>query len=75
MHCKVFHTAITNGSWNRVWKKTTQFIVDSYYYINHRVDDYLCHKWCNPAPLNGSALNLVIVATDTQGQNYYKWAF
>src|ERR1700683_5197212 len=57
--CQVLHTAISNGSWN-VWKETTQFIVDSYHYINHRTNDYLCRKWCNPAPLNGSAPNLVV---------------
>ncbi|KAF8983847.1 hypothetical protein BDQ17DRAFT_1393908 [Cyathus striatus] len=38
----------------------TKFIVDSYHYINHRTTDYTCHKWCNPAPLNGSAPNLVV---------------
>ena len=25
----MLHTAITNGSWERVWKETSQFIVDS----------------------------------------------
>ena len=34
--------------------------------------DYLYRKWCNPAPLNGSAPNLVVVDTDRQGQQYYK---
>ena len=37
--------------------------------------DALCHKWCNPAPLDGSAPNLVVVDTDTQGRQYYKQAF
>lgn len=32
-------------------------------------------KYCNPAPLNGSAPNLVIVAYDKQGRPYYKRAF
>ncbi|TFK41564.1 hypothetical protein BDQ12DRAFT_696741 [Crucibulum laeve] len=40
------------------WKDTTQFIVDSYHYINHRVTDFMCQTYCNPAPLNGSAPNL-----------------
>ena len=35
----------------------------------------MCRKWCNPAPLNGSAPNLVIVDTDNQGRQYYKQAF
>ena len=73
--CAVLHTCITNGRWEREWKNTTLFIVDSYHYINHRTDDYLCHKWCNPAPLDGSAPNLVISDTDNQGHVYYKRAF
>jgi hypothetical protein len=73
--CSVLHTAITNGSWATTWCKTTRFIVDSYHYINHRVLDYLCRKWCNPAPLDGSAPNLVVVEKDKEGKNYYKCAF
>ena len=73
--CAVLHTAISNGSWDRIWKKTIHFIVDSYHYINHHTDDYLCCNWCNPTPLNGSAPNLVIAVTNSQGQSYYKWAF
>ena len=74
--CLVLRTSITNGSWNTsMWKETTCFIVDSYHYINHQTTDYLCRKWCNPAPLNGSAPNLVIVENDRQGQPHYKRAF
>ena len=73
--CAVLHTAITNGSWERVWKKTTQFIVDTYHYINHCTDDFLCCKYYNPAPLNGSAPNLVVAGTDGQGHVFYKRAF
>lgn len=72
--CLVLRTSIANGSWER-WKNTSHFIVDSYHYINHRTTDYLCQKWCNPAPLNGSAPNLVIVENDRQGQPHYKRAF
>ena len=72
--CKVLRTAIVNGSWD-VWKETTRFIVDSYHYINHRTNDYLCRKWCNPAPLNGSAPNLVVVEHDVNGNAHYKRAF
>jgi hypothetical protein len=32
--CQVLATAVANGSWE-IWKKTTQFIVDAYHYINH----------------------------------------
>ena len=56
-------------------QKTTQFIVDSYHYINHCTTDYLCHKWCNQAPLNGSAPNLVILENDVNGNPHYKHAF
>ena len=56
----MFATAVANGSWN-IWKKTTHFIVDAYHYINHRVLDYLCWKYCNPSPGDGSAPNLVVL--------------
>jgi hypothetical protein len=72
--CLVLRTAISNGSWE-TWKQTTRFIVDSYHYINHRVLDYICRKWCNPAPLNGSAPNLTIVEYDNQGHPHFKRAF
>jgi len=73
--CVVLRTAILNGSWDAIWKKTTRFIVDTYHYINHRTTDYLCRKWCNPAPQDGSAPNLVIVDTDNNGRPYKKRAF
>jgi len=72
--CMVLKTAISNGSWH-IWKETSRFIVDSYHYINHRTSDYLCRKWCNPAPLNGSAPNLVVVEHDDDGNPHYKRAF
>jgi hypothetical protein len=72
--CLVVRTSIANGSWES-WQHTSRFIVDSYHYINHRETDYMCRKWCNPAPLNGSAPNLVVVAQNKQGQSYYKRAF
>jgi hypothetical protein len=72
--CLVLRTAITNGSWN-MWQNTTRFIVDSYHYINHRTTDYLCRKWCNPAPINGDAPNLVVVVQDKNGRDHYKRAF
>ncbi|TFK31933.1 hypothetical protein BDQ12DRAFT_701383 [Crucibulum laeve] len=65
--CLVLQSAISNKSWEE-WKKTTRFIVDTYHYMNHQVSDAMCQKWCNPAPLNGSAPNLY-------GKPYYKWAF
>jgi hypothetical protein len=52
--CQVLATAVTNGSWE-TWKRTSRFIVDSYHYNNHRVQDYLCRTFCNPAPANDVA--------------------
>jgi hypothetical protein len=72
--CLVLCTSIAEESWD-TWKNTIRFIVDSYHYINHRVQDYICRKWCNPAPLNGSAPNLVIVERDRDGVPHYKRAF
>ncbi|TDL17112.1 hypothetical protein BD410DRAFT_816582 [Rickenella mellea] len=73
--CAVLRTAWANGSWDRIWKHTTRFIVDSYHYINHRTTDYLCRTMCNPAPLNGSAPNLVVVEYDNDNNPHYKRAF
>jgi hypothetical protein len=73
--CLVLRTAVANGSWDAVWKNTTRFIVDSYHYTNHRTTDELCRKWCNPAPQDGSAPNLVVVDRDKFGRPYYKRAF
>ena len=73
--CQVLRTAVNNGSWDRIWKYTTRFIVDTYHYINHRVSDYLCRTFCNPSPGNGSAPNLVIIEYDNEGRPYAKRAF
>ncbi|KAF9000497.1 hypothetical protein BDQ17DRAFT_1391316 [Cyathus striatus] len=75
--CKVLRTAVanlvgmgrdTNGSWV-YWFKGSHFVVDGYYYTNHHSDDYLCRKWCNPAPQDGSAPNLVYIAQDRDAFN------
>ena len=47
----------------------------SYHYTNHQVTHKLLQKWCNPAPTDGSAPNLVVVAHDEKGNPYYKSAF
>ncbi|KAF9496952.1 hypothetical protein BDN71DRAFT_1482021 [Pleurotus eryngii] len=36
---------------------------------------FLEDTWCNPAPLNGAAPNLVVVDEDKEGRPYYKRAF
>jgi hypothetical protein len=73
--CLVLCTALVNGSWDAIWKSTSRFIVDTYHYKNHHTTDDLCQKWCNPAPQDGSAPNLVVVDKDNCGRPYYKWAF
>ena len=65
--CVVLHTCGANGSWEKL-KETTCFIVDSYHYKNNSDNDILCHTWCNPALIDGSAPNLVIPAVDKNGQ-------
>jgi hypothetical protein len=72
--CLVLCTCLSNGSWQQ-WKETTRFIVDSYHYVNHHVNDELCRTWCNPAPWDGSAPNLVIPERNAAGQLYLKHAF
>ena len=72
--CVVLWTAATNNAWD-MWQKTTWFIVDSYHYNNHSATDTLCNTWCNPAPTDGSAPNLVIMAKDKKGKYYWKCAF
>ncbi|KAF8873747.1 hypothetical protein CPB84DRAFT_1838917 [Gymnopilus junonius] len=37
--------------------------------------DYLCWTYCNPAPANNVAPNLVIVEYDSNGQPYGHWGF
>jgi hypothetical protein len=72
--CLVLRTCAANGTWDE-WKDTTRFIVDSYHYSNHKATDMLCQRWCNPAPTDGSAPNLVIAAQGPDGELYYKRAF
>ena len=72
--CALLKHIVRQGHWP-AWEPTTRIIVDSYHYINHRITDHLCRTWCNPAPLNGDAPNLVVVANDKQGNPYYKRAF
>ncbi|KAF8982442.1 hypothetical protein BDQ17DRAFT_1394061 [Cyathus striatus] len=60
--CVVLKHLIRSRNWN-MWKATT------------RVGDYLCHTYCNPSPLNGSAPNLVVVERDINDNPHYKRAF
>lgn len=72
--CLLLRHIVAQHAWS-TWGKTTCFIVDSYHYTNHKTTDTLCQKYCNPAPDDGSAPNLVIVEYDKNGQPYLKRAF
>ncbi|KAJ8456372.1 hypothetical protein ONZ45_g18746 [Pleurotus djamor] len=72
--CALLKHIAAQGHWEE-WMETTRFIVDAYHYVNHRTTDFLCRTWCNPAPLNGSAPNLVVVDHDKEGEPYLKRAF
>jgi hypothetical protein len=73
--CQVFRTSVHNGSWDRIWKYTSRFIVDTFHYITHRTSDYLCRTYCNPSPADGSAPNLVTIEYDNNGRPHAKRAF
>jgi len=64
--CTVLRHIVSNNAYND-WFTTTHFIVDSYHYTNHKATDILCHTWCNPAPDDDSAPNLIIPRTDKNG--------
>ena len=65
--CAVLRTAVADNRRWETWKGTTRFIVDAYHYNNHKVTDNLCKKYCNPAPDDGSAPNLLIVKDGPDG--------
>lgn len=72
--CVVFKHIVANGTYQD-WCATTRFIVDSYHYTNHKATDVICRTWCNPAPTDGSAPNLVVPARDRNGNPVFKRAF
>jgi len=68
--CQVLRSVVApNNPWGD-WNESSRFIVDSYHYNNHKATDILCQTWCNPAPLNGSAPNLVETRIDDNGEAY-----
>ncbi|KAF8988946.1 hypothetical protein BDQ17DRAFT_1393365 [Cyathus striatus] len=72
--CLVLRSVLKNILY-RPWLLNSRFVVDGYHYTNHKADDDLCRTFCNPAPSDGSAPNLVIIEHDQNGQPYYKRAF
>jgi hypothetical protein len=72
--CTVLKFIVNNDEY-KDWLETTRFVVDSYHYTNHKATDIICRTWCNPAPSDGSAPNLVIQTTDKYGNPCFKRAF
>ncbi|KAJ7614262.1 hypothetical protein DFH06DRAFT_1286300 [Mycena polygramma] len=72
--CSLLRHIVTQDS-NNAWLSTTKFIVDAWHYIGHRATDILCRLWCNPAPLNGSQPDLVLVEEDADGTTHQTRAF
>ena len=72
--CQLLRHIVAQHQWD-TWSQTTRFIVDSYHYRNHHKADTLCRTWCNPAPTDGSAPNLVITTTAADGSTYAKHGF
>jgi hypothetical protein len=72
--CRLLKHIVAQGLWDE-WSETTRIIVDSYHYQTHRKSDILCRQWCDPAPTDGSAPNLVIPAIASDGSTYQKRAF
>ncbi|KAJ7182128.1 hypothetical protein C8R46DRAFT_1210709 [Mycena filopes] len=58
--CSLLRHIVTQNP-NSPWLASTRFIVDAWHYIGHRATDILCRLWCNPAPLNGSQPDLILV--------------
>ena len=67
--CVVLRTAAASCRWEE-WEQTTRFIVDTYHCINHKRTNELCQMYCNPAPIDGSAPNLVGERVGDDGQTY-----
>ncbi|KAJ7817638.1 hypothetical protein B0H13DRAFT_1922822 [Mycena leptocephala] len=72
--CSLLRYIVTQNP-NSTWLSTTKFIVDAWHYIGHRATDILCRIWCNPAPVNGSQPDLVVVQQDANGTNHQTRAF
>ncbi|EFI27759.1 hypothetical protein CC1G_14682 [Coprinopsis cinerea okayama7 len=72
--CDLLRHIVTQNPQNS-WLTTTKFIVDAWHYIGHRATDALCRLWCNPAPLDGSQPDLILIQEDDQGQMHATRAF
>ncbi|KAJ6626086.1 hypothetical protein B0H10DRAFT_2161625 [Mycena sp. CBHHK59/15] len=66
--CSLLRHIVTQDPTNP-WLVTTKFIVDAWHYIGHHATNILCRLWCNPAPVNGSQPDLILVEEDTHAFN------
>ncbi|KAJ7741541.1 hypothetical protein DFH07DRAFT_750955 [Mycena maculata] len=72
--CELLRHIVTQNI-NDSWIASTKFIVDAWHYIGHRATDILCRTRCNPAPMNGSQPDLVIIQVDENGVAHQTRAF
>ncbi|KAJ6526507.1 hypothetical protein DFH09DRAFT_1187705 [Mycena vulgaris] len=72
--CSLLRHIVTQDA-TSPWIFTTKFIVDAWHYIGHRATDILCRFWCNPAPVNGSQPDLIVVKEDANGTRHQTRAF
>ncbi|KAJ7148038.1 hypothetical protein C8R43DRAFT_521820 [Mycena crocata] len=71
--CSLLRHIVTQNP-NSPWL-ATKFIVDAWHYIGHRATDILCRLWCNPAPVNGSQPDLILMEEDANGNRHQTRAF
>ncbi|ORY77185.1 hypothetical protein BCR35DRAFT_292255 [Leucosporidium creatinivorum] len=57
--CEIL-AAVTEEPDLQHWLSDTKFIVDAWHFAGHSKVDELCRKFCDPAPLDGSAPDLVV---------------
>ncbi|KAF7288632.1 hypothetical protein HMN09_01369100 [Mycena chlorophos] len=72
--CELLRHIVTQNP-HDTWLSTTAFIVDAWHYIGHRANDLLCRTRCNPAPLDGSQPDLVLIEQDENGTTHKTRAF
>jgi hypothetical protein len=72
--CSLLRHIVTQDA-RSTWLESTKFIVDAWHYIGHRSTDLLCRLWCNPAPMNGTQPDLVLVEETAGGEKHVTRAF
>jgi hypothetical protein len=57
-------TRILRNMYNICWYPLV-FVV--WHYVGHCATDILCRLWCNPAPVNGSQPDLILIEHNDNG--------